>query len=53
MKIGLVSYSSSNTANVKRLFEKVFNQRLIKRFINKTRYTNFARVGNFEFVKTI
>ena len=30
MKIGIVSYSSSNTTNVKRLFEKVFNQKLIE-----------------------
>ena len=53
MKIGIVTYSSSNTANVKRLFEKVFNQKLIEMydFSITPDILVLPGVGNFEFVK--
>ncbi len=53
MRIGIVTYSSSNTANVKRLFEKVFNQRLIdiQDLSIKPDILVLPGVGNFKFVK--
>ena len=53
MKIDLLSYSSSNTSNVKRLFKKVFNQDIIEiNDINKSSdILILPGVGNFEFVK--
>ena len=53
MKIDLLSYSSSNTSNVKRLFKKVFNQEIIEiNDINKpSDILILPGVGNFEFVK--
>ena len=53
MKIELLSYSSSNTSNVKRLFKKVFNQEIPE--INNSNELSdiliLPGVGNFEFVK--
>ncbi len=53
MKIDLLTYSSSNTSNVKRLFKKVFNQEIHE--INDLNVSSdiliLPGVGNFEFVK--
>ncbi len=53
MRIGIITYSSSNTSNVKRLFEKVFNQRLIEiqDLSTKIDIIVLPGVGNFQFVK--
>ena len=53
MKIGIITYSSSNTANVKRLFEKVFKQNVfeIKNNIETSDVLILPGVGNFGFVK--
>ena len=53
MKIGILTYSSSNTANVKRLFENVFDYK-VHEITNKFETAEILilpGVGNFEFVK--
>lgn len=52
MKFGIISYSSSNTGNVKRLFKKVFEDEILE--IQNNNYKSdvliLPGVGNFEFV---
>ncbi len=52
MKLGILSYSSSNTGNVKRLFKKVFEEEIleIKNNSYKSDLLILPGVGNFEFV---
>ncbi len=53
MKIGIITYSSSNTANVKRLFNNVYKTEIIEIGEQKeaTDILILPGVGNFEFVK--